>query len=267
MQRKPAVAGMFYEGTEKALRSQVAAYIPSKAEKVDALGVVAPHAGYLYSGSVAGAVYSGIQPGDTFLILGPNHTGLGAEASLFSQGAWEFPLGKVDIDEELAEDLLVNSRDIVRDTLAHQSEHSIEVQVPFLQYLFRDFKILPLCLGPLDLNRCLNIGRVIAQAVKRTKKKIVLISSTDMSHYVSREIASKKDGMALAAMEKRDPVQLYEVVRNNHISMCGVIPTVCLMAACNDMGAKEAALVKYSTSGDVTGDFSRVVAYAGMIIK
>lgn len=267
MDRKPAVAGTFYEGTEKDLRSQVASYIPAQREKEEALGVVTPHAGYLYSGPVAGAVYARINPGSTFLIIGPNHTGLGPEASLYARGSWESPLGKVEIDEELAEALVGSSRDITIDTLSHRSEHSIEVQIPFLQYLFRDFKILPLCLGPLDLNRCLNIGRAVVQAVRKAGKKIVLVASTDMSHYVSRDAAKKKDGMALAAMEKRDAVQLYEVVRNNHISMCGVVPTVCMMAACNELGATEASLIKYSTSGDVTGDFSRVVAYAGMLIK
>ncbi len=265
--RRPAVAGTFYEGTETALKSQISPFINEKDPKQKALGVMAPHAGYMYSGSVAGAVYSKIKPADTFLILGPNHTGLGAEVSIFPEGAWEFPMGEVPIDERLAKALLEGSNDFTKDDLAHLSEHSIEVQVPFLQYLFNNFKIVPVCLGRLDLPMCLKLGEAIAKVLESRSGTTVMVASSDMSHYVSREVAEKKDQLAIEAIKERDPGKLYEVVRKNNISMCGVIPTVVMLAACNAMGATNASLVKYSTSGDVTGDLRQVVGYAGVVVR
>lgn len=265
--RKPAVAGSFYEGTEKALQSQVGSFVDQATPKKNALGVMAPHAGFVYSGSVAGAVYSRIGPADTFLILGPNHTGLGAEVSVYSEGAWETPLGKVHIDTELAHALLESSEDFSRDDAAHLSEHSIETQIPFLQYLFNDFKMVPVCVGRLDLQKCLRIGKSIAKTLKGGPKKVVLIASSDMSHYVSKETAERLDRLAFNALEKRDPVLLFETVRNNHISMCGVLPAICMISACNELGATTASLVKYTNSGDVTRDYRQVVSYAGIIIQ
>jgi hypothetical protein len=267
MKRKPAVAGTFYEDSAIALKAQIGAFTDLKASKERILGAVAPHAGYVYSGHVAGAVYSRIEPADTFIILGPNHTGLGAKAAIFAKGAWELPMGEVEIDEGLGQELLEISREFTPDDVAHLSEHSIEVQIPFLQFFFRNFKILPICLGRLDLKKCLAIGRAIAGIIKGKKKNIVIIASSDMSHYVPSETAKKKDRLALDAIEARNPVQLYETVMEKNISMCGVIPTVCMLEACNELGAQEAFLVKYATSGDVSRDYRQVVGYAGLIVR
>lgn len=267
MKRKPAVAGTFYEGGAKALRAQIGALADPKAPKEPVLGAMAPHAGYVYSGPVAGAVYSRIKPADAFIILGPNHTGLGADAAVFQKGSWELPFGEALIDETLGAAILEASRDLVPDDRAHISEHSIEVQVPFLQFFFENIKILPICLGRLDLKKCMDIGKAIARVIKGRQDKIAIIASSDMSHYVSRETAEKKDRLALDAMEALDPGRLYEVVLKNRISMCGFIPAVCMLAACNELGAKRAFLVKYATSGDVSGDYEQVVGYAGLIIQ
>jgi len=264
--RKAAVAGTFYQGSASGLKSQIDSFIDREAEQKNILGAVAPHAGYVYSGIVAGAVYSRMERADTFLILGPNHTGLGAEVALFPEGAWELPSGKVAVNRDLAETLLTTSRYFQADELAHLSEHSIEVQVPFLQYLFQGFEILPICLGRLSLQKCLNIGHALAGAIKQYGKRVKIIASSDMSHYVSRDTAEKKDRLALDAIEARNPRDLYETVMKHGISMCGVIPTVCMLAACNELGARTASLVKYATSGDVTGDNRQVVAYAGVIV-
>jgi AmmeMemoRadiSam system protein B len=277
MLRHPAVAGHFYQGTAEALRKQVQGFIIPGAKKVKALGILAPHAGLLYSGAVAGSVYSSVELPDTFILIGPNHTGLGASVSLMSSGRWETPLGTVDIDEQLAAAILKKSKHIHEDTLAHLREHSLEVQLPFIQYFKQAFKIVPLQMLDTALTTCLEVGQAIAAAIKERgvrsadddpeRHHVLIVASSDMSHYERAATAKEKDSKAIHQILNLDPTGLYRTVRDNGITMCGYGPAVAMLAACNALGASRAELVKYANSGDVSGDYDQVVGYAGIVIR
>ena len=276
MLRHPAVAGHFYQGTAEALRKQVQGFIIPGANKVKALGILVPHAGLLYSGAVAGAVYSSVELPDAFILIGPNHTGLGTSVSLMSSGRWETPLGMVDIDEQLAAAILKKSTHIHEDTLAHLREHSLEVQLPFIQYLKHAFKIVPLQMLDTTLTTCLEVGKAIAAAIKELGAQgagcesedhhVLIVASSDMSHYERAATAKDKDSKAIHQILKLDPQGLYRTVRDNGITMCGYGPAVSMLAACNALGASRAELIKYANSGDVSGDYEQVVGYAGIVI-
>jgi AmmeMemoRadiSam system protein B len=267
MLRRPAVAGTFYAGTRDRLRLQLDGLLPANRGAEPAIGVVVPHAGYVYSGRVAGAVYGRVALPDTCIILGPNHTGMGAGAAVMTQGAWETPLGRLPIDTELAEALVAQSPAIIEDSVGHQREHSIEVQLPFLQYLDGPSRFVPLCLFLHDLPACQEVGRAVAAAVRNVGRPVLLIASTDMSHYVSRAEAAEKDRHALDAVLKLDPAGLHGAVRRQGISMCGYHAVTAMLIAARAMGAERAELVMYADSGDVAGDTSQVVAYAGLIVQ
>jgi AmmeMemoRadiSam system protein B/AmmeMemoRadiSam system protein A len=267
MVRQPVVAGQFYPASPSQLREMIGSLVDEKAAKEEVIGVVSPHAGYVYSGPVAGAVVSRIKFKDTFIILGPNHTGRGKPFSIMTRGSWQTPLGKVVIDEELAEKMLGISSYLQEDAAAHQFEHSIEVQVPFLQYFKPDVRIVPICLGAGTGEHYKEIGRAIARAVKELKREVVLMASTDMTHYEPQASAEKKDREAIEAILALDEDRLLKTVVELDISMCGYAPTVAVIAAAKELGAKSAELVKYQTSGDTSGDYSAVVGYAGIMIK
>jgi len=277
MLRQPAVAGHFYQGTAEALRKQVQGFIVPGAKKVKALGILAPHAGLMYSGAVAGAVYSSVELPDTFILIGPNHTGLGASVSLMSSGSWETPLGTVDIDEQLAAAILKRSSHIHEDSLAHLREHSLEVQLPFIQYFKNVFKIVPLQMLDTGLTTCLEVGKAIAAAIKEfgvpsaadesKRRHVLIVASSDMSHYERASSAKEKDSKAIDRVLNLDPPGLYRTVRDYGITMCGYGPAVAMLTACNALGASRAELVKYANSGDVSGDYDQVVGYAGIIIR
>ena len=276
MLRHPAVAGHFYQGTAEALRKQVQVFIIPGAKRVKALGILVPHAGLMYSGPVAGAVYSSVELPDTFILIGPNHTGLGASVSLMSSGRWETPLGMVDIDEQLAATILKKSKHIHEDTLAHLREHSLEVQLPFIQYFKHAFKIIPLQMLDTALTTCLEVGQAIAAAIKERcersgdyeseLRKVLIVASSDMSHYERAATAKEKDAKAIHQILNLDPQGLYHTIRDNAITMCGYGPAVAMLVACNALGASKAELVKYANSGDVSGDYDQVVGYAGIVI-
>ena len=267
MIRRSAVSGSFYAGTRDRLRLQVEDLLPRSATPERAIGVVAPHAGYMYSGKVAGAVYSRVEFPDVLVILGPNHTGLGAGAAIMTYGQWETPLGKVPIDADLGKAILGNSSVLEEDHLGHIREHSIEVQLPFLQYFDRPFSFVPICLFSHEYAACQEVGQAVAKAVRETKKRVLLVASTDMSHYVSREEAARKDQKAIDAMLALDPEGLHRVVRREGISMCGFHPTTAMLVAAKGLGASTVDLVKYTDSGEVTRDLHEVVAYAGLIVR
>jgi len=277
MLRQPAVAGHFYQGTAEALRKQVQGFIVPGAKKVKALGILAPHAGLMYSGAVAGAVYSSVELPDTFVLIGPNHTGLGASVSLMSSGRWETPLGTVDIDEQLAAAILRRSSHIHEDTLAHLREHSLEVQLPFIQYFKNAFKIVPLQMLDTGLTTCLEVGKAIAAAIQELgvpsvadeskSCQVLIVASSDMSHYERASSAKEKDSKAIERVLNLDAPGLYRTVRDYGITMCGYGPAVAMLTACNALGASRAELVKYANSGDVSGDYDQVVGYAGIIIR
>ncbi len=266
MIRKPAVAGQFYPASSSQLKTMIGALADEKAEKQEVIGLISPHAGYIYSGPVAGAVISRIKLKDTFIIIGPNHTGMGKPLSIMTEGEWQTPLGKVEIDSELGKQILATSSHLQEDDVAHQYEHSIEVQIPFLQYFKPDIRIVPIILAYAGGSVYKEIGKDIAKAVKQLKREVVLIASSDMTHYEAQESARKKDTQAIEAILCLDEDQLLKRVKELDISMCGYAPTVSVIAAAKELGAKTAELIRYQTSGDITGDYDSVVGYAGIII-
>lgn len=267
MIRGPVVAGQFYPASPDELRKMIASMVDEKAAKKDVIGVVSPHAGYPYSGPVAGAVLSRIKFKGTFVILGPSHTGQGKPFSIMTEGSWKTPLGQVEIDSDLGKKMLAGSSHLQEDALAHQYEHSIEVQIPFLQYFKPDVRIVPIVLAHATPEIYKQIGREIAQAVKESKRDVVLMASSDMTHYEPQELAKQKDNEAIKAMLDLDEDELLKRVEEMNISMCGYAPVAALIAAAKELGAKSAELVKYQTSGDTTGDYSSVVGYAGIIFS
>jgi MEMO1 family protein len=286
MLRSPAVAGHFYKASPEALKKQVEGFIISGAIKRQAIGIVVPHAGLIYSGSVAGAVYSSIEIPDTIILIGPNHTGLGAAVSLMAKGSWETPLGTVEIDEALAAYILSQSTRIHEDSLAHLREHSLEVQLPFIQYFKKKFKIVPIQMLDTRLETCLEVGRTVGAAIaeygiRNTGKKtelrtpipenqaaldVLIVASSDMSHYEPADRAKAKDSKAIHSILSLDPEGLYHIVRDYEITMCGYGPTVAMLAAAKILGATNAELIKYSNSGETSGDYDKVVGYAGIVV-
>lgn len=265
--RSPAVAGMFYPGSEAALKEKLDSLIPKESKKKKVIAIVSPHAGYIYSGAVAGEVISLVEVPSRVILLGPNHTGLGSTASIMTEGRWELPNGFVDIDNELAQGLLSRSSLLSSDNMAHVKEHSLEVHIPFLIHERPDVKIVPVTLMGLDLESCMKIGLAVAAAVQSINEDVLIISSSDMTHYESRESAKEKDFMAIDRIIDGDPEGLYNIVHRKKISMCGVIPTTVMLCAAKELGATKASLVRYSTSGDVSGEYGEVVGYAGLIIE
>jgi AmmeMemoRadiSam system protein B len=258
---------MFYPGDRKKLQQELKAFVKPSSSPQRVLAAISPHAGYMYSGGVAGAVFSQIEIPETVVILGPNHRGLGARIAVESTGSWEMPMGAVPIDETLARLIIDKAgKDIRADSQAHAMEHSIEVQIPFLQALRTDLTIVPICVSHIVLTACEKVGLALADVVKDYRKPVLLVASTDMTHYESQEAAKTKDHLAIDRILDLDPKGLYDVVAENKISMCGVIPTTIVLSACKALGATKAELVQYATSGDVTGDYGQVVGYAGFVI-
>lgn len=264
MVRQPVVAGQFYPKEKVDLSATVRSYMVPDAEKRTALAVMSPHAGYIYSGGVAGKTISYAVVPEEVLILGPNHHGRGHDVAVYSEGAWDTPLGSVPILSELAKKILAECSMSAPDTVAHMYEHSLEVQVPFLQFAQPHLKILPICISRLPLDLLLRLGEGIARVISSMAKRPLIVASTDMTHYESGEEAREKDFMALEKVLALDPEGLYQVVRDNRISMCGVMPSVVMLQAAKELGAKKAELIAYSNSGDITGDQSEVVGYAGV---
>jgi MEMO1 family protein len=266
--RNPVVAGKFYPGTAAALRKLIAGLVDEQAVKRDVFGAILPHAGYFYSGGVAAAAISRINFGDTFVIIGPNHTGLGKPFSIMTEGSWKTPLGDVAIDTELAEGILEASTRLEKDRDAFAEEHSIEVQLPFLQFFKKEIKFVPIILAAYaDPDPYLEMGVQLGGALTRFGRKTIIIASSDMTHYQTREIAQKKDTAAIDAILALDPEELFQRVREENISMCGYAPAMVLLRAAKVRGSMEAELVRYSTSGDITGDYSSVVGYASILIR
>jgi len=266
MQRQPAVAGQFYPGSAGQLRSELSRLIPDFSPKQHVYGVISPHAGYVYSGSIAGQVFARIAIPGTVLIIGPNHHGIGAPASLHPDGDWLTPLGTVKINARLNELLLQHGSYLQSDRVAHQREHSLEVQLPFIQYLRPGVTISALCLGHGDYAALREIGIGIAAAIREYGEDVLIVASSDMTHYESAESARLKDQIALDRVVAFDGAGLLEVCRNRRITMCGVTPAVVMLEAARVLGASKAEVVAYATSGDVTGDNRDVVGYAGVMV-
>jgi len=266
MLRRAAVAGRFYPANDQTLRSDLANYLESSKKKVKARGVVVPHAGYVYSGHVAGAVYATIEPAARVILLCPNHTGLGAPLSIMSTGEWEIPLGKIPIDTELARKLVHHCHLLTEDAEAHKFEHSLEVQLPFLCYLRRDFKFVPVAIGTSGYATLERLGRAIAETVREIAPDTLVVASSDMNHYESDEVTRNKDRKAIDRIVAMDPKGLYQIIKSESISMCGYGPTVAMLCGIALGGPAQAELIKYATSGDVSGDRKEVVGYAGIVV-
>lgn len=268
MLRHPAVAGQFYKGSPEALKKQVEGFIVSVSERKKAIGIVSPHAGLIYSGAVAGAVYSSIIIPDIIVLIGPNHTGLGTPVSLMAKGEWETPLGTVAIDELLAASILSKSRLISDDSLAHLHEHSLEVQLPFIQHFKKDFKIVPIQMLDTRYDTCVALGRAVAGAINDTYqgKGVLIVASSDMTHYESAAVAKEKDFKAIHHILNLDPEGLYKTVKAYGITMCGYGPAIAMLAASKSLGASKAELIKYANSGEISGDYEQVVGYAGVVV-
>jgi AmmeMemoRadiSam system protein B len=266
MIRQPAVAGQFYSSNPSQLRKEIQKFMGPEATREKAIGIIAPHAGYMYSGAVAGALYNAVEIPDTVLILGPNHHGFGSKAAIYPSGEWLTPLGSSKINDRLSNLVKSNSKMFEEDMAAHHYEHSLEVQLPFLQYINRDVTIVPICIGYSDYAACKELGIGIAKAIREFGDDVLLLASSDMTHYESALSAKKKDELALREVLELNAEGLLNICRKESITMCGVIPVAIMIVAALELGATRAEIVRYSTSGDVTGDNEHVVAYAAVAI-
>jgi AmmeMemoRadiSam system protein B len=264
--RHPAVAGQFYPDRPEKLLHEIQQYTGASAEKIRCIGCVVPHAGYVYSGQVAGAVYSRLELPRRFIILCPNHTGMGAPLSIMTEGAWLTPLGEARIDTPLATELKRILLLLSEDQEAHLREHAIEVQVPFLQALVKDFSFVPIAIGVSHFEVLNALGHALAKAVRNASDDVLIIASSDMNHYESDDVTRVKDRRAIDQLLALDPRGLYDVVREANISMCGYGPAVAMLTATRKLGAAKAELIRYATSGDVSGDKEMVVGYAGIAV-
>ena len=267
--RHPAVAGQFYPHDGASLRDEAGSYladVPSTGP-IEALGCIAPHAGYMYSGHVAGAVFARTEVPPCCIVLCPNHTGMGPSLSIMSEGEWETPLGNVPIDTALASSLKQRFPALQEDSAAHRAEHAAEVELPFLQLRQPDLRFVPIALGTRQFELLEQLGNAIAGVIAPQKQPVLIVASSDMNHYESDTVTRVKDHRAIERILKLDPQGLYDVVMQQDISMCGFGPAVAMLTAARKLGAKSAELVKYATSGDISGDRDRVVGYAGVIVR
>jgi AmmeMemoRadiSam system protein B len=274
--RQPAVAGTFYSYDAESLKKQISESLshklgPKGFKKEEFIAAIVPHAGYIYSGPVAAWVYSRIEKAN-YIILGPNHTGMGEPYALMKTGLWKTPLGEVVVHDKMAEKLLEECKILEHDVIAHQHEHSIEVQLPFLQYRYGgDFKFVPIVIlnefvDDILLENCRRIGKTIASLVKKEKERWIIISSSDFSHYVPQKTAKKVDLSLIEEIKKMDEKKFFEKILENDASICGFGGIAATIVAAKELGAKKVELLKYATSGDVTGEMNSVVGYASIII-
>jgi MEMO1 family protein len=265
--REPAVAGLFYPGSPQQLTATLRDLVAAAGQKVRALGCMVPHAGYVYSGRVAGAVYSQLELPHSFVILCPNHTGRGRPLAIMSSGNWRTPLGDAPIGRSLAEALKQACPYLEEDSWAHRGEHAIEVQLPFLQLAVQTFTFVPIALGTAEFEALHALGTALAEVVRAASEPILLVASSDMNHYESAAVTRVKDRKAIDRILALDPRGLHETVFRERISMCGFGPAVAMLTAARGLGATSTQLAGYGTSAEVSGDAERVVGYAGVIVS
>jgi AmmeMemoRadiSam system protein B len=258
MVRAPAVAGRFYPADPRELAKQVDVCVVARAEKIRAIACMVPHAGYMYSGAVAGKVYGALQLTKRVVLFGPRHYPRGESLAILTEGEWKTPLGQVRVDAKLASEL--------RHAFPRLPEHSIEVQLPFLQRLLGEFTFVPVVIGTDRFPVLEELGTALAQVLAAQAEPVLMIASSDMNHYESDGITREKDRLAIERILALDPRGLWDTVRDRGISMCGYAPTVAILTAAKLRGATRAELVGYATSGDVTGEYDAVVGYAGVVI-
>lgn len=268
--RAPAVAGRFYPADRRTLLKELDSFLPkSHGAKTTPIAIMVPHAGYMYSGAVAGEAYARITVPPRVIILNPNHTGIGARVSVSEFDEWETPLGIACVDVELRTALLKKCPSAELDQDAHLREHAGEVQIPFLQRLKPHVKLLPITLGDLSVEDCRDVGEALAGIIQEliSSGPILIVASSDMNHYEPSNVSKVKDELALDRILGMDPEGLYDVVQKKNISMCGVLPVTAALFAATALGGKQATLVRYANSGDVSGDYDAVVGYASVIIN
>ncbi len=264
--REPAVAGRFYPANPERLRADIESYLPS-GKKTPAIACMVPHAGYMYSGAVAGAVFSRLEIPASCIVLGPNHTGRGHPLAIMKEGSWRTPLGEMPIDSDLAERLIREFPALSEDSAAHRSEHSIEVEIPFLQVCRPGVKFVPIAIGTGQLILLEELGQALADILKKSKEPALIVTSSDMNHYEDDATTRVKDRKAIDKILALDAPGLYQTVMNESISMCGFGPAVIMLTAARRLGAQKAELAQYATSADVSNDHKVTVGYAGIIIR
>lgn len=266
MVRKPVASGNFYPGTKSILTEELGKYIKFPEKKKKVIGLVSPHAGYIFSGGCAGKAFGAVQVPGIVIILGVNHYGYGHPFAVDGHDSWKSPLGEAEIHKELREKLVTDSEIFGIDSNASIKEHSLEVQVPFIQYINPEAKILPITVAAGDVQRLMSAGKEIAALVKDNPDDFLIVASTDMSHYISADRAREKDKKAIDKILELDPEGLYNTVLMERISMCGSAPTTIMLSAALELGAQKAEMIDYTNSGNVMGDYNRVVAYLSVIV-
>ena len=272
MIRSPAVSGQFYPADRAQLEREITGFLEGAGSnpKIRAVACLVPHAGYMYSGHVAGAVYARVELPNRIALVGPRHYPRGERMAILSEGSWETPLGQARLDARFAADLKERFSQLKEDELAHGREHSLEVQLPFLQKIVGEqsgsFLFAPIVLGPLQYEELAALGSALAGAIQAAREPMLLVASSDMNHYESDDVTRVKDRMAIEKLLALDARGLYDTVRNEEISMCGFGAAVATLTAARLLGATKAELIRYATSGDINGDRAAVVGYAGMVI-
>jgi MEMO1 family protein len=266
--RHPSVAGRFYPGNPDVLRKDLHIYLSQRgpSEALSVLGCIVPHAGYMYSGHVAGAVFSEVKIPEVCVVMCPNHTGMGRPLAIMSEGAWETPLGDVPIDEKFAAALKQRCPLLEEDSTAHRAEHAAEVELPFLQVRQPKLRIVPIALGTRNPETLEELGNALAETIVAEQAPALIIASSDMNHYESDAVTRIKDQSAIDPILRLDARALYEVVAHQNVSMCGFGPAMAMLIAASRLGATTARVVKYATSGDISGDRDLVVGYAGIVV-
>ena len=267
--RHPAVAGRFYPRDPTVLRDDVLTYLSQASGEpaVHAQGCIVPHAGYIYSGHIAGAVFARLEVPELCIVLCPNHTGKGRPLAIMSEGVWDTPLGSISLDSEFAAALKRRFPELEEDAAAHLSEHAIEVELPFLQLRQPRLKFVPVALGTGRFETLAEFGFALADVIGAQNRNVLIVASSDMNHYESDEITRIKDHSAIEAILRLEARELYRIVTEQNVSMCGFGPAIVMLTAVKQLGATSTALVKYATSGDISGDRNSVVGYAGIMIR
>ncbi|MCF7916665.1 MAG: AmmeMemoRadiSam system protein B [Candidatus Omnitrophica bacterium] len=267
MIRKDIASGQFYPENQEEINNFIQKLAPKEnLSRCKAKGVIVPHAGYPFSGKVAINTLAKIAAPKNIIMLGPNHTGLGKDFSLSSAQSWQTPCGEVKINQPLSEKILNAGSHIQKDSLAHKAEHSLEVELPILQYFFKDFQIVPISCNLADKELYQNVATQINEGLKDGSSQTLILASTDLTHYEPDELARKKDRQVIEAIVDLDPEKMLNEVAKNNITMCGVAP-VAIMLYCLRAKLKKAEVVLYQTSGDTTKDYASVVGYVGVILR
>jgi MEMO1 family protein len=267
MLRLPAVAGQFYPADPRELTRLIRKFSADDpgVKKTRVRACLVPHAGYIYSGGVAGAVFARMILPKQILVLGVRHSPMGEDLAILSEGPWRTPLGDAPVDETLAQRVKVACPGLREDSIAHSREHSLEVEIPFLQILDPGFLFVPVAVGTLRFEDLHELGMGLARVLKESQEEILVVTSSDMNHYEPDEVTRLKDSKAIDRLKAVDARGLFEVCRKEKISMCGLGPAVAMLTAMKELGVQSGEVVRYATSGDVNGDRDAVVGYAGMI--